>query len=160
MNTFKLFENVMIKMRDGVHLATDIYLPNYLRQTSFPVVIERTPYNKSAHSRSEIDLSGHKISRQEMAEVFTQHGFALIFQDCRGRYLSEGEFIKYVNEGQDGFDTYQWIMQQPWCNGRIGSMGLSYAAHTQLAAACLNPNGLKTMVLDSGGFANAYLKMV
>ena len=47
-------------------------------------------------------------------------------------------------------------MQQDWCNGRIGSMGLSYAAHTQLAAACLNPPGLTTMVLDSSGFANAY----
>lgn len=156
MASFKLLENVMVKMRDGIHLATDIYLPTHLNQTAFPVVIERTPYNKSAHSRSEIELDGRKISRQEMAEAFTQRGFALIFQDCRGRYLSEGEFIKYVREGEDGFDTYQWIMQQPWCNGNIGSMGLSYAAHTQLAVACLNPEGLKTMVLDSGGFANSY----
>lgn len=156
MASFKLLENVMVKMRDGIHLATDIYLPTHLNQTAFPVVIERTPYNKSAHSRSEIELDGRKISRQEMAEAFTQRGFALIFQDCRGRYLSEGEFIKYVREGEDGFDTYQWIMQQPWCNGSIGSMGLSYAAHTQLAVACLNPEGLKTMVLDSGGFANSY----
>ncbi|MCT8628673.1 CocE/NonD family hydrolase [Glaesserella parasuis] len=156
MAPFKLLENMMVKMRDGVHLATDIYLPTHLNQSAFPVVIERTPYNKSAHSRSEIELDGRKISRQEMAEAFTQRGFALIFQDCRGRYLSEGEFIKYVREGEDGFDTYQWIMQQPWCNGSIGSMGLSYAAHTQLAVACLNPEGLKTMVLDSGGFANSY----
>lgn len=156
MTSFKLLENVMVKMRDGVHLAIDIYLPTHLNQSAFPVVIERTPYNKSAHSRSEIELDGRKISRQEMTEAFTQRGFALIFQDCRGRYLSEGEFIKYVREGEDGFDTYQWILQQPWCNGSIGSMGLSYAAHTQLAAACLNPEGLKTMVLDSGGFANSY----
>ncbi len=156
MASFKLLENVMVKMRDGIHLATDIYLPTHLNQTAFPVVIERTPYNKSAHSRSEIELNGRKISRQEMADAFTQRGFVLIFQDCRGRYLSEGEFIKYVREGEDGFDTYQWIMQQPWCNGSIGSMGLSYAAHTQLAVACLNPEGLKTMVLDSGGFANSY----
>lgn len=153
---FTLLENVMVKMRDGVQLATDIYLPQQTDVQSWPVVIERTPYNKSAHSRSEIQRDGKKISRVEMAEAFTARGMVLIFQDCRGRYRSEGEFIKYTREGEDGFDTYQWIMQQPWCNGNIGSMGLSYAAHTQLAAACLNPAGLKTMVLDSGGFANAY----
>lgn len=155
MSNFVLLENVMVEMRDGVKLATDIYLPKETN-VAFPVVIERTPYNKSAHSRSEINLDGHKISRQEMAAAFTEKGFAVIFQDCRGRYRSEGEFIKYTREGEDGFDTYQWILQQPWCDGRIGSMGLSYAAHTQLAVACLNPPGLKTMVLDSGGFANSY----
>lgn len=156
MSNFVLYENVMVPMRDGVYLATDIYLPKQSDCQAFPVVIERTPYNKSAHSRSEINLQGHKISRQEMAEAFTSRGFVVIFQDCRGRYNSEGEFIKYTREGEDGFDTYQWIMQQSWCNGKIGSMGLSYAAHTQLAVACLNPPGLTTMVLDSGGFANSY----
>lgn len=155
-HNYILLENVMVEMRDGVKLATDIYLPKDHNESAWPVVIERTPYNKSAHSRSEITLEGKKISRQEMAACFVEKGFVLIFQDCRGRYRSEGEFIKYTREGEDGFDTYQWIIQQPWCNGSIGSMGLSYAAHTQLAAACLNPTGLKTMVLDSGGFANAY----
>ncbi len=80
----------------------------------------------------------------------------MIFQDCRGRYDSEGVFTKYINEAEDGFDTLQWIMEQPWSNKKIGSMGSSYAAHTQLAMACLNPPGLLTMVLDSGGFANAF----
>ncbi|MDO4997591.1 MAG: CocE/NonD family hydrolase, partial [Neisseria sp.] len=152
---YHLLENVMVAMRDGVRLATDVYLPAHCA-APFPVVIERTPYNKSAHSRSEICLDGHKVSRSEMAAAFAQRGFATVFQDCRGRYRSEGEFIKYVREGEDGFDTYQWLLQQPWCNGNIGSMGLSYAAHTQLAAACLNPQGLRAMVLDSGGFHNAH----
>ncbi|MDY3331794.1 MAG: CocE/NonD family hydrolase, partial [Pelistega sp.] len=153
--SYQLLANQMVSMRDGIHLATDIYLPTDGKQ-SWPVVIERTPYNKSNYSRSEINRDGHKISREEMAAAFCQQGFAVIFQDCRGRYNSEGEFIKYTREGEDGFDTYAWIMQQPWCNGSIGSMGLSYAAHTQMAAACLNPPGLKTMVLDSGGFHNAF----
>lgn len=155
LDSYKLIKNQMISMRDGIRLATDIYLPTSAEQ-AWPVIIERTPYNKNAHSRSEINLDGHKISREEMAALFCQQGFVVIFQDCRGRYQSEGEFIKYINEGQDGFDTYAWIIQQPWCNGNIGSMGLSYAAHTQMAAACLNPPGLKTMVLDSGGFHNAF----
>lgn len=155
--SYYLLENVMVRMRDGIGLATDIYLPDAPDSgRQWPVVIERTPYNKSAHSRSEIRKDGHKISRIEMAEAFTACGFVLVFQDCRGRYRSEGEFVKYTREAEDGFDTYHWLAQQAWCNGNIGSMGLSYAAHTQLAAACLNPPNLRTMVLDSGGFHNAY----
>ncbi|WP_294738617.1 CocE/NonD family hydrolase [uncultured Pseudomonas sp.] len=146
--------NQMIAMRDGIHLATDIYLPQ--GPGPFPVVIERTPYDKSKPSRSEIQLDGQHISREQMAARFTAQGFVAIFQDCRGRYASEGVFTKYTAEGEDGFDTLAWIVEQPWCNGKIGSMGLSYAAHTQLAMACLHPPGLRSMVLDSGGFANAY----
>lgn len=147
--------NQMISMRDGIYLATDIYLPE-VGAGPFPVVIERTPYDKSKPSRSEKQLDGQHISREQMAARFTAQGFVAIFQDCRGRYASEGVFTKYTAEGEDGFDTLAWIAQQPWCNGKIGSMGLSYAAHTQLAMACLHPPGLSSMVLDSGGFANAY----
>nr|WP_263974277.1 CocE/NonD family hydrolase [Pseudomonas lactucae] len=147
--------NQMIPMRDGIHLATDIYLPAH-SEGAFAVVIERTPYDKSKPSRSEKQLDGQHISREQMAARFTEQGFVAIFQDCRGRYASEGVFTKYTAEGEDGFDTLAWIVQQPWCNGKVGSMGLSYAAHTQLAMACLHPPGLSSMVLDSGGFASAY----
>ncbi|WP_249680215.1 CocE/NonD family hydrolase [Pseudomonas abieticivorans] len=149
-----VLRNKMIGLRDGVHLATDIYLPQ--GTGPWPVVIERTPYDKAKPSRSEKRLDGQHLTREQMAAALTQRGFVAIFQDCRGRYASQGVFTKYVNEGQDGYDTLAWIVEQPWCNGRIGSMGLSYAAHTQLAMACLNPPGLATMVLDSGGFANAF----
>lgn len=143
-------------MRDGITLSTDVYFPKGARHLAYPVIIERTPYDKTAPSRSEKTVSGRQITRQEMAQYFTEQGFIVIYQDCRGRYESEGIFVKYINEAEDGFDTLQWVMEQPWCNGKIGSMGLSYAAHTQLAMACLNPPGLHTMVLDSGGFANAF----
>ena len=83
-------------------------------------------------------------------------GYVVVFQDCRGRYGSEGTFTKYLSEGEDGYDTCAWIVDQPWCNGRIGTMGLSYAAHTQMALACLAAPGLAAMVVDSGGFSNAY----
>lgn len=153
----KVIKNEMIRMRDGIHLATDIYLPEQTAlKNQWPVVIERTPYNKEAQSRSEINLDGTEIGRVDMAQRFTDQGFVVIFQDCRGRYQSEGEFVKYINEAEDGLDSLDWIQQQTWCNGDIGSMGLSYAAHTQLALACLNPKALKTMVLDSGGFYEAF----
>ena len=80
----------------------------------------------------------------------------MIYQDCRGRYGSEGTFEKYLTEATDGYDTWAWLVHQSWCNGRIGTMGLSYAAHTQMALASLNPPGLAAMFVDSGGFANAY----
>lgn len=150
----ELLSNQMVVMRDGIALATDVYLPS--NPGPWPVIIERTPYGKTKQSRSEMDKQSRSISRSEMAKRFTSEGFVLVFQDCRGRYDSEGEFVKYVNEANDGFDTYSWIVNQQWSDGRIGSMGLSYAAHTQLAAAGLNPPGLKAMVLDSGGFDNAY----
>jgi putative CocE/NonD family hydrolase len=91
-----------------------------------------------------------------VAAFFVQHGYVVIYQDCRGRYHSEGAFRKYLDDAADGYDTCAWIVQQAWCNGRIGTMGLSYAAHTQAALASLNPPGLAAMFLDCGGFSNAY----
>ena len=62
-------------------------------------------------------------------------------QDCRGRYLSEGRFTKYTNEGDDGVDTLEWICAQPWSNGKVGCYGLSYCAHVQVSLACRAPPG-------------------
>lgn len=154
-----LLADQMVRMRDGVRLATDVHLPAGYRpglDAPLPVILERTPYGKAEVSRSEQIDGRLGVPRPEVARYFTAHGFAVVFQDCRGRYGSEGQFTKYLSEGPDGFDTLAWIMQQPWCNGRIGTMGLSYAAHTQMALACLNPPGLACMVLDSGGFSNGY----
>lgn len=149
----------MIRMRDGVRLATDVHLPAGYRpgvDAPLPVILERTPYGKSEISRSEQIGDRLGVPRPEVARYFASNGFAVVFQDCRGRYGSEGQFTKYLSEGPDGFDTLAWILEQPWCNGKVGTMGLSYAAHTQLAMACLNPPGLACMVLDSGGFFNGY----
>ena len=119
--------------------------------------MERTPYGKTQRSRSEIEPGMKQpLTRAEVAMHFVRAGFVVIFQDCRGRYNSEGIFTKYLSEGPDGYDTCAWIVEQPWCDGKIGTMGLSYAAHTQAALACLNPPGLACMVLDSGGFSSAY----
>lgn len=153
-------KDVMVTMRDGVRLATDVYLPAQNGQAlpgPFPVVMERTPYGKAERSRSEIGRGEAKpMARADVAAHFVHAGYAVVYQDCRGRYGSEGEFVKYVSDAEDGYDTCAWIVGQPWCNGRIGTMGLSYAAHTQAALASLTPPGLACMILDSGGFSNAF----
>ena len=148
-------ETIMVPMRDGVRLATDVYLPD--GRGPFPVILERTPYGRQVASRSEITAADRTpASRAEIAAYFTVQGYAVVYQDTRGRYDSEGVFVKYLSDGEDGFDTCAWLLAQPWCDGRICTMGLSYAAHTQGALGCLNPPGLVAQILDCGGFANAW----
>jgi putative CocE/NonD family hydrolase len=155
-----LESNVRVGMRDGVRLATDVYRPARDGKAvagRFPVILERTPYGRNITSFRDITAADpNPKTRAEVAAYFVRHGYVVIFQDCRGRHESEGEFIKYLNEGADGFDTCRWIVAQRWSDGRIGTIGLSYAAHTQVALACLNPPGLKAMYVDCGGFSNAY----
>ncbi len=142
---------VMVTMRDGVRLATDILHPMPNGQPTpgeshgpAPVLLQRTSYGRNAEAR------------MEEARFFAGRGYVVVVQDCRGRYESEGGFSKYVDEGPDGYDTVEWIARQPWCNGKVGTYGLSYAAHTQAALACLNPPHLSCMWLDCGGFSNAF----
>jgi putative CocE/NonD family hydrolase len=155
-----LMSNLMVPMRDGVQLATDLYLPGHNGSPvsgRFPVILERTPYDKTADSRSERTPTVEQPkSRAEVAAFFVRHGYAVIYQDCRGRYRSQGAYVKYLSDGADGYDTCAWILRQPWSNGAIGTMGLSYAAHTQGALGSAGAPGVKAMFLDSGGFSNAY----
>jgi len=155
-----LESNIRVRMRDGVHLATDVYRPargGRALEGRFPAIMERTPYGRTVTSFRNITATkASPLTQREMAEIYVRRGYAVIFQDCRGRYDSEGEFVKYLNDGQDGFDTCQWLAVQPWFDSRLGSMGLSYAAHTQVAMACMNPGILKSMFVDCGGFSNAY----
>lgn len=144
-----------VAMRDGVGLATDIYLPP--GTGPFPVLLERTPYGRDAVTRRERSAAQPAPRRRgEVAADFARHGYAVVVQDCRGRFDSEGTFTKYLGEAHDGADTAAWIVRQAWCNGTLGTYGLSYAAHTQTALATQRPAGLKAMFLECGGFANAY----
>jgi len=141
-------KNVKVPARDGIRLATDIHHPAVQGQPiqePLPVLMERTPYDKSLPARVE------------QAKFYTSYGYVVVFQDCRGRFNSEGTFTKYVNEGRDGYDTVEWLAKQPWCNGKVGTFGASYGTHTQASMACLNPPHLACMFQDSGAFHNAYL---
>jgi len=132
-------KNQMVPMRDGVKLATDLYLPaedGAPRSRSYPVILIRTPYDKDGKASE--------------GAFFASHGYAFVAQDVRGRYQSEGEFYIYTNEGPDGYDTLEWIGEQAWCNGRVGTWGSSYQAATQNALAVLDPPYLRTMFVVNG----------
>lgn len=147
--------DVMVSMRDGARLATDVYLP--AGAGPFPVLLERTPYDKRGTNHGDFTQENPvPRAKPEIARWFAAAGYAFVVQDCRGRFGSEGIFIKYLSEGADGADTLAWLRAQPWCDGRVGTLGLSYSAHVQNALACLNPPGLAAMFLDSGGFSSAY----
>ena len=149
-------QDVYIAMRDGVRLAADIYFPEDA-SGPLPVLLERTPYNKRGTNQGDRSLADPQPrAKPEVAAWFARAGYVYVIQDCRGRYASEGGFTKYVNESEDGADTLAWIMQQPWCNGRVGTLGLSYGAHAQSALASTAPVGLAAMFLDSGGFSSAF----
>ena len=156
-----LLDGVMAPMRDGVRLATDVYLPSRegrALEGPWPVIFERTPYGRNVPSRSERSLAepDRAKSRAEVAEIFVRRGYAVVYQDVRGRYDSEGAYVKYLDDANDGHDACAWMLDQPWCDGRIGTMGLSYAAHTQGALASAGAPGVAAMFLDSGGFSNSY----
>ena len=140
--------DVMVPMRDGVRLATDVYFPavdGHRIGGRLPAVMERTPYDK--HRAAE---------RGDVAHYFASRGYVVVFQDVRGRFGSEGSFTKYLSEPEDGFDTLAWIGDQPWSNRRVGTFGISYGAHTQAAQAALDPPNLACCFMDSGGFTNAF----
>src|SRR3990172_9031041 len=119
-------ENLMIPMRDGVRLATDVYRPargGTPLDEKLPVLLQRTPYGKTGSSLVE------------SARYFAANGYVVALQDVRGAYASEGVFTKYIGEGEDGFDTIEYLSKLPYANGKVGMWGTSYAAHVQANAA-------------------------
>jgi putative CocE/NonD family hydrolase len=120
-------------MRDGVVLRADLWRPD--RSGSFPTLVYRTPYDR----RDAGDDSG-------IAALALARGYAVLLQDVRGRFGSEGEFDAYRHEGDDGYDTIEWAAAQPWSNGRIGTIGLSYPGAVQWLAATERPPHLLAMV--------------
>jgi uncharacterized protein len=120
---FRSAGTVRVPMRDGVKLATDLYLP--ASTGPHPAIVVRTPYSKP---------EGKLI-----AGFFTRYGYAVAVQDTRGRHQSEGNFYPFRFEAQDGVDFTGWARQQPWCNGKVGGFGASYLGFVQWAMAPGNP---------------------
>lgn len=128
-------KKLMIPMRDGVRLATDIYFPGRNGTAvagKLPVIIERTPYGS------------HNV--EAWASYFVPRGYIAIGQNVRGRYGSEGRWFPLRDDVNDGYDMAKWIGEQPWSNGKIGTVGTSYPGGTQHAMALSNPPFLTAMI--------------
>ncbi|MBI3947051.1 MAG: CocE/NonD family hydrolase [Armatimonadetes bacterium] len=131
--------NVMVPLRDGVRLATDLYFPaEDGRKVAgrFPVVLMRTPYDKTGSAAT--------------GQYYAERGYVAAVQDVRGRYASEGIFYPFAHEGPDGYDAVEWLAAQPWCDGKVGTCGASYVAAVQNALASLNPPHLAAMIVTFG----------
>jgi uncharacterized protein len=131
-----LRSDVMVAMRDGTQLATDLYLPaqgGKPRSGRFPALLKRTPYNKES-------------STAAFARYFAAQGYVVVVQDVRGRYKSQGHWRPLYDDARDGYDTAAWIGRQPWSGGGIGTIGDSYEGGTQQALAIADAPNLKTMI--------------
>ncbi len=147
-------KDVMVPMRDGVRLASDIYRPAQEGEPvagQWPTILARTSYDKSAQRYVD-----------SIPDFFTPRGYVVVLQDLRGRYRSEG-FGQYfhtanVREGVDGYDSIEWIAAQPWSNARVGMVGSSHVAMVQTAAALYRPPHL-TAIWPDVGPTNIYAHM-
>jgi uncharacterized protein len=141
--TITVAKDVMVPMRDGVHLATDIYLPakdGARPEAKFPAILERTPYNKNLSERR--------------AAYYAERGYVYVGQDTRGRFGSEGVWHMMTDDVDDGHDTAAWLVAQPWSNGHFGMVGTSYPGGTQHALAESGAPGL-TALLPVDAVSNA-----
>lgn len=132
---------LVIPMRDGVHLAADLFLPHGTAR--WPTILVRTPYNRKTPSTTSY-------------RFFARRGYAVVIEDIRGRYASQGIFGALDEEGPDGNDTINWISEQAWSNGRVAMVGSSYLGMAQWWAALeQNPHLLTISPMCSGD--DAYL---
>jgi uncharacterized protein len=149
----------MVAMRDGVRLNTFVFLPAE-GGPRWPVILHRTPYGVAgADARDKFDCS--KAWLPSAAEpmrgsilrgwrAIAAHGYAAVYQDCRGRHGSEGEDRVYADDAADGHDTLEWVARQPWTNQRVGVSGSSAGATTAFAAASTRHPSLRAFFAQAG----------
>ncbi|MGG7604814.1 CocE/NonD family hydrolase [Massilia sp. BKSP1R2A-1] len=133
-------QSVMVRMRDGVSLSTDIYMPKNA-SGKLPVILWKTPYNEGKLKGSTMRYALESVKR----------GYVFIVQNERGRYFSEGKWEILGNPQTDGYDTLSWIAEQAWSNGKVGTLGCSSSAEWQLALAGLNHPAHAAMVPMASG---------
>ena len=137
-------EKVMMPMRDGVRLATDIYRPKTSEKV--PIIFSRTPYNFNSWGDGE-----ERTRTMERAYDALKRGYAYVVQNERGRYFSEGEWDILGVPLTDGYDAFSWLQTQDWSNGKIGTLGCSSTAEWQMAVAALDHPAHAAMVPQGYG---------
>lgn len=142
-DTVKAMYHQRVEMRDGVVLATDVYLPA-AEGGPYPTLLVRDMYS-----------NGSSGVRQRYAKFATNNGYAFVFQSVRGRYDSDGRWYPYFQEINDGDDTITWIAKQSWSDGKVGMFGTSYLASVQWLAA-LNRNPALVAIAPAMSPGNYY----
>lgn len=137
-------QKIMIPMRDGIRLATDIYRPKTDKKV--PIIFSRTPYNFNSWGDGE-----QRTRTAQRAYEAVKRGYAYVVQNERGRYFSEGEWDILGAPLTDGYDAFTWMKNQSWSNGKIGIYGCSSTAEWQMAVAALDHPSLTTMVPQGYG---------
>ena len=137
-------QKVMMPMRDGVRLSTDIYVPKTDKKV--PIIFSRTPYNFNSWGDGE-----EKTRTHERAYEALKRGYAYLVQNERGRYFSEGKWDILGIPLTDGYDAFSWMSKQPWSNGKIGTLGCSSTAEWQMAVAALDHPSHAAMVPQGFG---------
>jgi hypothetical protein len=127
--------DLAIEMRDGTLTYADVYRP--AKQGRFPVILQRTPYDRTR--------AGPALSQIDPLRA-VDRGYAVVVQDCRGRYASEGVFDPFHQELADGYDSVEWCGGQSWANGDVGMIGASYAGAVQWLAAVGAPPSLRCII--------------
>ena len=137
-------QKVMMPMRDGIRLATDIYRPK--TDAKVPIIFSRTPYNFNSWGDGE-----RRTRTAQRAYEAVKRGYAYVVQNERGRYFSEGEWDILGVPLTDGYDAFSWMKDQPWSNGKIGTLGCSSTAEWQMAVAALDHPSHAAMVPQAYG---------
>ncbi len=136
---------VMLPMRDGVRLATDIYRPRNL-SLKYPVIFSKTPYNFNYW-----DVRNGVPSDMTAALTAIKRGYAYVVQNERGHFFSEGNYDILGPPRTDGYDAIKWMAEQSWSNGKVGLIGCSSTAEWQMGVAALAPPGLGTIIPQGFG---------
>ena len=139
-----LEQKVMMPMRDGIRLATDIYRPK--TDEKVPIIFSRTPYNFNSWGDGEEKNRTHQRAYEAL-----KRGYAYVVQNERGRYFSEGEWDILGMPLTDGYDAFSWMSEQTWSNGKIGTLGCSSTAEWQMAVAALDHPSHAAMVPQGFG---------
>lgn len=137
-------QKVMMPMRDGARLATDIYRPK--TSGKVPIIFSRTPYNFNSWGDGE-----QRTRTAQQAYEVVKRGYAYVVQNERGRYYSEGEWDILGVPLTDGYDAFSWMKDQSWSNGKIGTIGCSSTAEWQMAVAALDHPSHAAMVPQGYG---------
>jgi putative CocE/NonD family hydrolase len=134
----KAEKSIMVPMRDGVVLSTDLHFPEGA-EGPLPTILIRTVYSKNA-----------TIDWNPAYRILVSRGYVVAIQDVRGRYESEGAYVVATHRREDGYDTVDWLVSQPWSNGKVGTAGCSYLGETQVVlAAAKHPSHVAAIPMSA-----------